>query len=545
MNIYAFSSLLASYACFLLGITVYQKDPKNELNKIIVFLCIFLGYTSFVEFGNRQAATASDAYVWLKLGSFWPFVMSFLMHFTILFIKKGDILQKKMYFLIYAPAVVFSVLDLTTPLISGEPREEYWGWTYSVPENPLLYDISTTWGLFLMIFSLVLCLLYFWRTYGIERLKAKYVAFGMFIPVVVGSITDGILPLTHIKIPELGAATLTTGIIFIQYGIWKYKLFVLTPSVAAVDIVSSMSNILLLVHEDGTITHANPAALSLLEYSEGELQGQSLACIFPEGEWEEIQKMHEYGKLGRVSNETTFVTRKGQIIPVLLSISGVQDREGNNRGTIWVGSDLTDHKKAEEVEKKDVLLKEIHHRVKNNMQIISSLLNLQSHYITEKKYEELIRESQDRIRSMALIHEKLYQSKDLETIDFKGYIIDMAHELVRSYGRTGIVLNMDIDNIFLGIDAAIPCGLVINELVTNALKHAFPDGKGVVMVALHARDNIELIVQDNGVGMPESIDFRTTDTLGLRLVTILVEDQLNGEIRLTRDNGTEFNIIFK
>ncbi|MBU7016684.1 MAG: PAS domain S-box protein [Theionarchaea archaeon] len=545
MNIYAFSSLLASYACFLLGITVYQKDRKNELNKIIVLLCIFLGYTSFVEFGNRQAANASDAFIWLKLGSFWPFVISFLLHFIILFTKRGDILQKKMYFLIYAPAVIFSVLDLTTTFISGEPRKEYWGWTYSVPENPLLYDISTAWGLFLMIFSLVLCLFYFWRAYGIERLKAKYVAFGMFIPVAVGSITDGILPLTHIKIPELGATTLIAGIIFIQYGIWKYKLFVLTPSVAAEDIVASMSNVLFLVHEDGTITHANPAALRLLGYDEGELQGQSLTCVFPEGEWEEIQKMHEYGKLKRVSNETTFITRKGQIIPVLLSVSGVQDREGNNLGTIWVGSDLTDHKKAEEVEKKDVLLKEIHHRVKNNMQIISSLLNLQSHNITDKKYEELIRESQNRIRSMALIHEKLYQSKDLENIDFKGYITDMVHDLVRSYGKTDIVLNVDIDDTFLGIDAAVPCGLIINELVANALKHAFPDGKGSVMVALHARDKMELIVQDNGVGIPESIDPKTADTLGLRLVTILVEDQLNGEIRLKRDNGTEFSITFK
>ncbi len=195
------------------------------------------------------------------------------------------------------------------------------------------------------------------------------------------------------------------------------------------------------------------------------------------------------------------------------------------------------------------ILQEIHHRVKNNIQIISSLLSLQSHYIKDKMYVELLKESQNRIRSMALIHEKLYQSKNLASIDFNEYVETLVHDLIRSYGMNTakIALTMKVENISLNIDAAVPCGLIINELVSNALTHAFPDGReGEITVTcnLHG-DALELVVSDNGVGIPEDLDFKNTDSLGLRLVTILAEDQLNGKITLDRSKGTAFRITFR
>ncbi|SNQ60429.1 PAS domain S-box protein [Candidatus Methanoperedens nitratireducens] len=203
----------------------------------------------------------------------------------------------------------------------------------------------------------------------------------------------------------------------------------------------------------------------------------------------------------------------------------------------------------ESLTEKEMLLKEIHHRVKNNMQIISSLLRLQSRDIKEKKYTDMFTDSQNRITSMALIHEKLYQSKGLEKIDFDDYIRDLANGLIQSYGANGnIKLNIDVRDVSLGIDSAIPCGLVINELVTNSLKHAFPDGrKGEIMISLHMTEGnmIELIVSDSGVSIPANIDIRKTESLGLHLVTILVENQLHGEINLDRSKGTEFLVKFK
>lgn len=220
-----------------------------------------------------------------------------------------------------------------------------------------------------------------------------------------------------------------------------------------------------------------------------------------------------------------------------------------------VQQELFDRKKAEEqleasLKEKEVLLREIHHRVKNNMQIISSLLKLQSGYSKDETFSEIFKESQNRIITMSLVHEKLYQSSDFTKIDFNEYIKDIVHGLYQSYGvDTGKVsLNIIVEDVSLGVDSAIPCGLIINELVTNSLKHAFSDGrKGEIKIIVHKADEneIEVTICDNGIGIPESIDFRKTESLGLHLVTILVENQLHGKIYLDRSKGTEFKIRFK
>ncbi|MBU7025852.1 MAG: PAS domain S-box protein [Theionarchaea archaeon] len=228
-------------------------------------------------------------------------------------------------------------------------------------------------------------------------------------------------------------------------------------------------------------------------------------------------------------------------------------KNGEIEGILSILRDVTERKKAEEnvkasLREKEVLLREIHHRVKNNLQIISSLLSLQSRYIRESQYTEMFKESQNRVRSMALIHEKLYQSEDLAKIDFTEYIKPLVHELIRSYevDPDKVAVRIQVDDVSLGVDTAIPCGLIINELVSNSLKHAFPDRKGEIKIALHSVDGtIELTVSDNGVGIPDTIDFRNAETLGLRLVTILAEDQLDGDINLIRGKGTQVRITFR
>ena len=215
-------------------------------------------------------------------------------------------------------------------------------------------------------------------------------------------------------------------------------------------------------------------------------------------------------------------------------------------------NEISERKKAQEkinatLQEKLVLLREIHHRVKNNLQVISSLLNLQSGYIEDKKSLEIFRESQNRIRSMALIHEKLYQSKDLNRIEFSEYINSLTKDLFNSYNIDSrkISLKTDFKGIFLEIDTAILCGLIINELISNSLKHAFPEGKnGEVFISLHSEGKKHtLIFRDNGVGFPEGMDFRKSDSLGLKLVTTITE-QLGGEIILNTGEQTEFKILF-
>jgi PAS domain S-box-containing protein len=232
----------------------------------------------------------------------------------------------------------------------------------------------------------------------------------------------------------------------------------------------------------------------------------------------------------------------------------IMDEHGELYGAVEFTRDITDRKQAEEqiktsLREKEILLREIHHRVKNNLQIISTLLYLQSRSIKEKKASEMFKDSQNRIKSMALIHDKLYQFKDLGKIDVAGYIRDLATDLFHSYGikPDGIKLKINVYEVLLGVNTAIPCGLMINELVSNALKHAFPDGKkGEIRIELIRSVNektFTLIVSDNGIGFPEDLDFRNTKTLGLQLVITLV-DQLDGIIELDRRRGTEFKITF-
>ncbi len=199
---------------------------------------------------------------------------------------------------------------------------------------------------------------------------------------------------------------------------------------------------------------------------------------------------------------------------------------------------------------KELLLREIHHRVKNNLQVISSLLSLQSRSSKDEHAIEMAQESQNRIKVMALIHEKLYRSKDFANVDFNDYIKNLVNDLFVSYkvSTSRISLKMDIENISLGIDTAIPTGLIINELVTNCLKYAFrPDKDGEIRISLRLLDNgkKELIVSDNGVGLPDSLDVKKAESLGLRMITNLTERSLHGKVNINRKNGTEFQITFK
>ena len=231
------------------------------------------------------------------------------------------------------------------------------------------------------------------------------------------------------------------------------------------------------------------------------------------------------------------------------------EKDSTGTATRMVGtlSDITERINAEKeikksLEEKELLLKEIHHRVKNNLMIISSLLNLQSSYIKDKESQDIFKESQNRARSMALIHERLYQSTDLKRIDFGEYITSLANELFHTYvaDPSLIELKINVEDIFLDINTAIPLGLIVNELITNSLKHAFPDGiSGEINVDFHPIDaHYEFIVKDNGIGFPEDIDYQNTESLGLQMVTSLT-DQIDGEMKLNRNNGTEFKITFK
>ena len=235
-------------------------------------------------------------------------------------------------------------------------------------------------------------------------------------------------------------------------------------------------------------------------------------------------------------------------------ITALRTDVGKITGYVGTLEDITESKQSEDLiraslEEKELLLREIHHRVKNNLQVISSLLNMQSNCIVGKSMQEVFKESQNRIKSMALIHEKLYSSKDLSKIKFDDYLKNLTTHLFHTYkiDTNAIDVKIDIDqDIFLGIDTAIPCGLIVNELISNSMKYAFPDHrKGEIEVGLYRSINgaYTLKVRDDGIGIPENLDIDNTESLGMQLVTTLTS-QLEGTIVIDRSGGTSFNISF-
>ncbi len=233
-----------------------------------------------------------------------------------------------------------------------------------------------------------------------------------------------------------------------------------------------------------------------------------------------------------------------------------RDRNGHIRMISGVLRDITKRKKAEEklkksLTEKEIILKEVYHRVKNNLQVVSSLLHLQANSIKNNKFRAMFQESQDRVNSMALIHQKLYQSKDLAKVDFSGYLRSLTKHLFLTYGSdTGHVdLKIQVEDIALSLDLAIPCGLIVNEIISNALKYAFPpeyEKKGVISVSLRysGKSTLQLILQDNGVGLPANLDIQNTQSLGLRLIHMLTQNQLHGKLNVDTKQGTCYTIQF-
>lgn len=255
-----------------------------------------------------------------------------------------------------------------------------------------------------------------------------------------------------------------------------------------------------------------------------------------------------------IEEETTETDDSGNVYYFVVNAAGVIEDGCLTR--VWgVQRDVTEKRKADEALKrslveKEILLKEIHHRVKNNLQIVTSLLKLQSNYVSDESVKALFKESQNRVHSMSLIHQKLYQTKDISHIDFKDYIDTVTNYLQHSFGILGdrVMIKTDANGISLSIDNAIPAGLIINELVSNSLKHAFGDSKkGEITISLaYDKFNMEywLIVRDSGAGMPENFDFNNSKSFGLKLVYTLVK-QMSGNIEIFSRNGTEFRIMFK
>jgi PAS domain S-box-containing protein len=307
---------------------------------------------------------------------------------------------------------------------------------------------------------------------------------------------------------------------------------------------------------DGRVGSWNAGAERIMGYSADEIAGQHFSRFYPAAEIRNGAPEHDLNRTtadGRVETDGQRVRKDGVSFWANTILTALRNVDGRLRGFSVVTRDITERRCAEEqiaasLREKEILLKELHHRVKNNLQVISSLLSLQSRTIEDGPTRELFDASRGRVKSMALIHEQLYRSHDLATVDFGEYVRSLAGNLFRSYAGSpdAVALTLDVEDVSLTVDTALPCGLIINELITNSLKHAFPRGrKGEIRVGLRAEadQTYELSISDDGIGLPADSDAAGAPSSGLQLVATLAE-QVGANVEVQRDGGTRFRIRF-
>jgi PAS domain S-box-containing protein len=326
------------------------------------------------------------------------------------------------------------------------------------------------------------------------------------------------------------------------------------------NIVETANEGIALINSEGKITYLNKKMADILGYDVEEVVNKTIWDFVEPEEKSAVTANFEKRRLGDTeSSEFKLVRKEGSFVWIIVNSKPLFDNDGNFMGVLNLHTDITEHKKAVEALRNSEIArqKEIHHRIKNNLQVISSLLDLQAEKfknrekIRDLEVLEAFRESQSRVISMALIHEELHKGETFEKLNFSSYIEELVDNLLITYrlGNCDINLKMDLcQNIFFDIDIAVPLGIIVNELISNSLKHAFPDrNNGEIQIKLgtdkDCNSHFILIVSDNGVGIPKTLNIENVNSLGLQLVVSLI-DQLGGKFELKRDNGTSFKIKF-
>lgn len=317
-------------------------------------------------------------------------------------------------------------------------------------------------------------------------------------------------------------------------------------------IFSNTGTATVIIDEEGTVCLANEEFEKLSGFSGREIEGsRRIASFFHAEHLEHVETMISDQYKNHVTvprrSEFHFICKKGEPRSVILTVSLIP----GSRQSVVSLLDVTELKKKEQalkrsLQEKEELLKEIHHRVKNNLQIMCSLLTLQASKVDEEHIRWQCQGCRDRIYTMSFIHEQLYMSKDLSNINFRESVESLVNILIKSI-RSPVRANcvMEMEDVFFPISISIPLALIINELVANAIRHAFPDGrKGGIRIALRpVKGNYEFIIQDDGIGLPAAVDLKKTNSLGLHLVHMLVQ-QIKGRVAVTRSKGTKYKIVF-
>lgn len=443
----------------------------------------------------------------------------------------------------------------------------------------IVYWLYVTYLQLLVLINISLMVWAIFQSQHYYRRQAALILLGLLLPFIVSLVQS--LGFRLWEPLNLIQMSYVLAIVPVIWGLFRLHIGDLIP-VARAAVFDGIDDCVIVLDDRLRIIDVNDTALALFQRRARELVGESIDHVWPNGrfsqkvvlpdkspgmrrehQFQQARQSREVGQevvLGSDKNTRIYDMRisslfdwRGAIMTYIIVMRDISQRVQTEKALQKVNQQLSyelgerlkaERQIKESLTEKEILLKEIHHRVKNNLQVISSMLNLQSSYVADAPSLSIFQDSQNRVRSMALIHEKLYQSENLAQIDFHDYVLNLASYLASSYRAPGVHILVDGESISLEVDTAVSCGLILNELISNALKHAFPDNRaGQITITLQQKTpgQIYMSVVDDGVGPPPDLDINQSPTLGLQLVHTLV-DQLAGTIQINRSVGMQFHI---
>jgi PAS domain S-box-containing protein len=528
MTIDSLLTLFAALLLFSSGLWALSNFPRRLMARLFFLFCLVGTIWVFNLYeGSRASVNAV-----VSLGVFnsaWMWVFPLQLHFLYRFSETERTSSHRIFvFLFYLVTLVIS-------------------WLFSRPGQASIWLLS--WPLFLALAGQVLAVgEYRARSTNRKRKQELLVLLGISAGLMF-CVGMGLNQIFDLGFETVFGLILAVESMFIAIAFVRHELIQLTPFTATESIMATLTDAVILTTAGGMIVTANRAALDILGYSETELLDQPIGKVVGQvwkGDF--LPGEDDFGI------EMALIAKNKKRIPVTLATSVVAETMSSPQGVVFVARDLTKRVQAQEqlitaLKEKEILLKETHHRVKNNLQVISSLLSIQTDYVLDSQAKRVLEESRDRVFSMAVVHELLYQSEDIREIDFKDYTDRLIEHIIFSHNVNPgqISFKVNVAEVTLDLDTASYIGLVINELIVNALAHGFPEGRsGLVRLDLAQDEDGEylLAVRDNGVGLPPDFDLQESESLGLQLVSMIAE-QIEGDLVIEHGGETVFQLAFR
>jgi PAS domain S-box-containing protein len=526
MNLYALLYIFAAAISIAIGVNVFILNRTEKLNKLFMLTMIFNAYWAFCLFMMSQSATLEGAVFWQTVLCFWPFIMSLVLHFTLIYTESSLLTNKFIYVALYFPALFFSLTDLATAnVISTTPILKFWGYQNTLPADSVLCWLDNLWACFFAVLSMVFFVRYHNRLVDkTKRQQARIVTIAFTIPIILALITDSVFPFTGIDFPGLGAIFFSITTFFVAYAMLKYDLFSFRPEIAAENVFSTMSEAVILVMLDGKIMKVNQAFLDLTGYSEEEVVGKSVNELLSIGnvlnqENAPVKINENLREIREIKNyELSFRTKTGEKRIGTVSYSVVSDKGGHDVGAAFVLHDITERKemeqkllKAERFASIGELAGMIGHDLRNPL----SAIRCATYYLKRKLPNKI---NAEELRMFQSIDKSIdYSNKIInDLLDYANYYsgevkLQLTEVTPKGLVKDSLALSLPPQHVTVIDEAEAEPKLMVDETkicrsFINILKNAFdamPNGGEVHITSRVAGERVIFTFKDTGCGMSE------------------------------------------